>query len=243
MRCKTITLSNNTFESKEVHYQAVSLLVAVDCIVFGFDNERLKLLLFKRKVEPFKDTWSLIGSFVKSDENVSDAAHRILQESTGITGIFLSELGSFSDPCRDPGGRVLSIAHYALMRLEEQDLQAVTNFQAQWFDVEAIPDLILDHNIMVAKSLERLRENARNHPIGFELLSEKFTIPQLQALYEAIYQQKLDRRNFRKKIKAMGFLEKLNEKDKSGSKKGAFLYRFNKDEYENLMKKGFSFMI
>ena len=227
----------------KVLYQADPLLVAVDCIVFGFDNERLKLLLFKRKVAPFKNEWSLIGSFVKSDENVSDAAHRILHESTGITGIFLSELGSFSNPIRDPGGRVLSIAHYALIRLEEQNFQAVKNFQAQWFDVDAIPDLVLDHNLMVIQSLKKLRENARNHPIGFELLSEKFTIPQLQLLYEAIYQQKLDRRNFRKKIKAMGFLDKLEEKDKSMSKKGAYLYRFNKEKYENLMKEGFNFVI
>ena len=194
---------------KKLHYDGDPLLVAVDCIVFGFDKERLKLLLFKRKVAPYKDEWSLIGSFVKADENVSDAAHRILHESTGISGIFLSELGSFSSPSRDPGGRVLSIAHYALMRLEEQDVQAVKNFQARWFDVEDIPDLVLDHNDMVVKSLERLRVNAQYHPIGFELLSEKFTIPQLQSLYEAIYQKKLDRRNFRKKIKAMGFLDKL----------------------------------
>lgn len=230
-------------KAKNVQYDGDKLLVAVDCIVFGFDKERLKLLLFKRKVAPFKNEWSLIGSFVKAQENISEAAHRILHESTGISGIFLSELASFSRPSRDPGGRVISIAHYALMRLEEQDLQAVADFQAQWFDVEAIPDLVLDHNEMVSQSLAKLRVNARYHPIGFELLPEKFTIPQLQALYEAIYQQKLDRRNFRKKIKAMGFLEKLDEKDKSSSKKGAYLYRFNKEKYEQLMKEGFNFVI
>jgi 8-oxo-dGTP diphosphatase len=220
---------------------AKKLLIAVDSIIFGFDNQRLKLLLFKRKIEPFKEEWSLIGSFIKKNENVTEAANRILLESTGIKDVFLKELGSYSDVNRDSGARVISIAHYALIRLEETQKQLTETYQAHWIDIDSIPDLILDHNIMVLNALDKLRKKARYQPIGFELLPEKFTIPQLKAFYDAIYQKELDRRNFRKRILSMNILEKLEEKDKSTSRKGAFLYRFDKKKYENLTAKGFNF--
>jgi ADP-ribose pyrophosphatase YjhB (NUDIX family) len=220
---------------------AEKLLIAVDCIIFGFDNQRLKLLLFKRKIEPFKEEWSLIGSFIKKNENVTEAANRILLESTGIKDVFLKELGSYSDVNRDSGARVISIAHYALIRLEETQKQLTETYQAHWIDIDSIPDLILDHNIMILNALDKLRKKARYQPIGFKLLPEKFTIPQLKAFYDAIYQKELDRRNFRKRILSMNILEKLEEKDKSTSKKGAFLYRFDKKKYANLTAKGFNF--
>jgi 8-oxo-dGTP diphosphatase len=226
---------------KAFYTQADRLLLAVDCIIFGFAEERLKLLLFKRKVAPFKNKWSLIGSFVNAGESVSVAAKRVLQESTGLTNVFMEELGCFGAHDRDPGDRVVSMAHYALIRLEEREEQLVESYQAHWFDVDDIPELILDHKQMVKAALEKLKRKARYQPIGFELLPQKFTIPQLKNLYDAIYEKKLDRRNFRKKILASGVLKKLEEKDKSTSKKGAFLYCFDKDKYETLEVKSLSF--
>ncbi|MFT4663180.1 MAG: 8-oxo-dGTP diphosphatase [Polaribacter sp.] len=226
---------------KAFYTQADRLLLAVDCIIFGFAEERLKLLLFKRKVAPFKNKWSLIGSFVNAGESVSVAAKRVLQESTGLTNVFMEELGCFGAHDRDPGDRVVSMAHYALIRLEEREEQLVESYQAHWFDVDDIPELILDHKQMVKAALEKLKRKALYQPIGFELLPQKFTIPQLKNLYDAIYEKKLDRRNFRKKILASGVLKKLEEKDKSTSKKGAFLYCFDKDKYETLEVKSLSF--
>ena len=220
---------------------AEKLLVAVDCIIFGFDTQRLKLLLFKRKIAPFKDEWSLIGSFVKADENVMDAAARVLKESTGLEDVFMEELGCYGAVERDPAARVISIAHYSLIRLNESNEALDEAHHAQWFDLDMIPDLILDHNEMVADALQKLRKKARYQPIGFELLPKKFTIPQLKTFYDSIYQKSLDRRNFRKRILAMGILKKLDEKDKSTSKKGAFLYQFDKKAYERLVAKGFNF--
>jgi len=217
------------------------LLVAVDCIVFGFDEGQLKLLLFQRPVKPLKGQWSLVGRFINPSENLDDGAKRVLFESTGLQEVFMQQMYCYGGVDRDPGGRVLSIVYIALIRVEEQDVETVENYGAHWFNFEDKPDLILDHEEMVQMALDKLRRKARYRPIGFELLPEKFTLPKLQHLYEAIYQQEFDKRNFRKKILSMGLLEKLPEKDKSGSKKGAFLYRFDKEKYETLLAKGFNF--
>ncbi|MCB9284132.1 MAG: NUDIX hydrolase [Lewinellaceae bacterium] len=229
---------------KPVFYaEATPVLVAIDCIIFGFDNEGLKLLLFKRKVEPFRNEWSVIGSFVNPLESVDAAAVRVLEEYTGLKSIFMEPLGCYGEVDRDPGARVISQAYFALIRLDEEDIRTVETHQAHWFDLHSIPPLILDHNRMVADALEKLHRKARYRPIGFELLPQKFSIPQLQALYEAIYQRELDRRNFRKKILSMNILDKLEEKDKSSSRKGAYLYRFNKKRYGEMAEKGFDFQI
>ena len=226
----------NTF-----YQEADRILLAVDCIIFGFDKNILKLLLFKRKVEPFKDEWSLIGRFIKEDENISQAAEKVLEECTGLNDLDLEQLFCYGNAKRDPGGRVVSISYYALIRLDEQKEQSVENYHAHWFDVNDFPDLNHDHNDMIKAAFEKLKQKARVQPIGFELLPEKFTIPNLQALYEAIYQVTFDGRNFRKKILSMGILEKLDEKDKASSKKGAFLYQFNQEKYKSLLDKGFGF--
>lgn len=230
--------SNNNF-----YNAAEKQLVAVDCIIFGFDGVQLQLLLFKRRVEPFRDQWSLIGSFVESDESVMNAAERVLQEGTGLTNVFLQSLDCYGTLDRDPGARVISIAHYALIRLDDTNLDLTTNYQAKWFQVDEIPKLILDHNQMVTDALAKVRQRAKYQPIAFELLPEKFTIPQLKTFYDAVYQITLDRRNFRKRILAMGILRKLAEKDKTGSKKGAFLYQFDVDQYEALIARGEGFVV
>ena len=220
------------------YYGATKMLVAVDCIIFGFDGTQLKLLLFKRIVSPYAGQWSLVGSFVKAEEGLEEAAARTLQELTGLQDVYMRQLYAFGDATRDPGARVLSVSYYALIRLDNFDEELVQRHNAQWFSLDHVPDLIFDHKKMVETALERLRKQTRNQPIGFELLPPKFTLPQLLKLYEEIYQQKLDDRNFRKKIKALNFLKQLDEKDKSSSKKGAYYYSFDKKKYNLLLEKG-----
>lgn len=205
------------------------ILVAVDCTIFGFDSKSLKLLLFKRKVEPLKGSWSLIGAFLENDLSIIDGAKRILLESTGLKDIYLEQLKTYGAIDRDPVERVISVGFYSLIRIDEMDIQSVEDYDAKWFDIDEVPELILDHGTMVKDAIEALRLKARHKPIGFNLLPDHFTLPQLQALYESIYQSKRDSRNFRKKVLSLNILEKTDLKDKSGSKKGAFLYTFRKN--------------
>ncbi|WP_031426335.1 NUDIX hydrolase [Flavimarina sp. Hel_I_48] len=217
--------------------------IAVDCIIFGFYEGKLKLLVFKRKIEPLSGKWSLLGSFVKSTEDVKSAAERVLYELTGLEKVYLKELKSYSDINRDPGQRCISIAHYALINAEGQDAKTAKDHSAQWFTIKELPELVLDHNIMAQEALDALKKEARYQPIGFELLPDLFTIPQLQALYEAIYDKTLDSRNFRKKVISFNFLIKTDEKDHSSSKKGAYLYRFDEYRYRELVASGYDFTL
>ncbi|SKB38653.1 ADP-ribose pyrophosphatase YjhB, NUDIX family [Salegentibacter holothuriorum] len=228
---------------KDFYSKNDKFYVATDCIIFGFDEGKLKLLIFKRRVEPLKGSWSLIGSFVKLTENVDQAAKRVLKEITGLENVFMEELKSYGKAERDPGYRSISIGQYALIRLDEYDKELVEKHGAHWYEIEEVPELVLDHNQMVKDALERLKRKARYKPIGFELLPEKFTIPQLQQLYEAIYQKELDSRNFRKKVLSLNVLVKLNEKDKSTSRRGAFLYKFDYKNYQELLESGYNFEI
>lgn len=224
-------------------YEKDKMYVATDCIIMGFDEGKLKLLVFKRKVEPFSGYWSLIGSLVRLDEDVSEAAKRVLKEITGLEHVFMEELHTYGSANRDPGYRCISIAHYALIRISDHDKELVERHGAYWYDIDEVPDLVLDHDQMVKDALARLKHMARYKPLGFELLPEKFTIPQLQRLYEAIYQTKLDTRNFRKKMLSLNVLIKLDEKDKSNSRRGAFLYKFDQRTYNELQESGFNFEV
>ncbi|WP_420572877.1 NUDIX hydrolase [Kordia sp.] len=219
------------------------MYVATDCIIFGFDDGVLKLLVFKRRIEPQKGALSLIGSFVKLNESVTTAANRVLKEITGLQNVFMEELKTYNAADRDAGYRCISIGQYALIRIGEYDKTLVEKHNAIWYPFDELPELVLDHDQMVKDALARLRRKARYQPIGFELLPEKFTLPQLQSLYEAIYQKSMDSRNFRKKVLSFGVLIKLEEKDKSSSKKGAFYYKFNHEKYQELIAKGINFEI
>ena len=219
------------------------MYVATDCIVFGFDKGELKLLIFKRRVQPDIGQWSLIGSFVELDEDVDEAAKRVLKEITGLNNVFFDQLKAYGKSERDHGYRCISIAQYALIRVDEYDKELVEKHGAFWYKVKDLPSLVLDHNQMVRDALKELRRKARFQPIGFELLPEKFTIPQLQLLYEAIYQRKMDSGNFRKKVLSLNVLKKLEEKDKSSSKRGAFLYTFDDENYNKLLLSGYNFEI
>jgi len=206
--------------------------IAIDVIIFGFDKNKLKLLLVKRLFEPGKGRWSLMGGFLGKEESLDQAAHRILHQLTSLQDIYLEQLYTYGDVNRDPAGRVVSVAYYALIDLDKFRSEKISeNDQACWFNLNQLPDLLFDHEMMVDKALRRLRRKSRTQPVGFELLPEKFTIPQLMKLYEAIFQQKFDKRNFRNKILSYGILKKLNEKDMEGSRRGAYLYKFEKDRY------------
>ncbi len=217
--------------------------VAVDCIIFGFDDGALKLLIHKRKFEPFMGDWSLFGGFLQAEESLNTAANRILFDLTGLQNIYMEQLQTYGEMERDPAGRVLSVAYYALIPARHYSDGYSKQYGATWVSLTELPKLIMDHNTMVESALRRLRRRTASQPIGFELLPGEFTIPRLQLLYEAIYQTELDKRNFRKKILSMGVLVKLEEKDKSSSRKGAFLYRFDKRKYEKMIEKGYNFTL
>lgn len=217
--------------------------VAVDSIIFGYDEggRELKLLLLKRNFQPARGEWSLMGGFVENNESIDDAAKRILNQLTGLSNVYMEQLYTFGEIERDPGARIISIAYFALIKINASDLELVKNHGATWVPISSMPSLIFDHEAMVERALKKLQIRARTQPIGFELLPDKFTIPQLQGLYEAIYNKTLDKRNFRRKLLAMDLLEKQEEKEKESSRKGAWYYRFDQKKYEDLLKRGFNF--
>jgi 8-oxo-dGTP diphosphatase len=218
-------------------------LVALDCIIFGFDEGELKLLLLKRRFEPAFGEWSLMGGFLGKSESLDEAAYRILNQLTGLTNIYMKQLYAFGDVARDPGARTISVVYYALIKIDENDRMLAETHGAEWVSINKLPALIFDHSHMVNKALEALRRRTSREPIGFELLPVKFTLPQLQSLYESICGQQLDKRNFRKQILETGLLLKLNEKDKDSSKKGAFYYKFEHKKYQKFAEQGFLFQL
>jgi 8-oxo-dGTP diphosphatase len=207
-------------------------LLAVDCIIFGFDGTHLKILLIQRALEPESGKWSLMGGFVQQKENLQQAAARVLKRLTGLSDVYLEELSVFSEPDRDPAERTVSVAYFSLIDINTYKKQLTDDFHPEWFDLNKHPKLIFDHNEMVEKAKARLRYKAAFHPILFELLPEKFTLPQLQNLYEEVYNVEMDKRNFSRKILSMNLLEKLGEKDKMNSKKGAWYFMLNKKKYK-----------
>ncbi|MCF6227764.1 MAG: NUDIX hydrolase [Planctomycetes bacterium] len=223
-------------------YKFPRAAVAVDCVVFGLDDEGLKVLLIKRGIEPFKGKWALPGGFVRVDETCDAAAKRELAEETGLKRVFFEQLYTFSDVKRDPRERVISVAYYALVNLNDHKVQAATDAEkADWFDVNKFPKLAFDHSKIFETAKERLHGKVRYVPIGFELLPQKFALTQLQKMYEKILERPLDKRNFRKKVLAMGILEDTGESQKDVAHRAAKLYRFNEPEYKRLMKLGFNF--
>ena len=223
-------------------YQYPRAALTVDCVVFGFDDEELKVLLIERGLEPFKGKWALPGGFVRVDETLDDAARRELEEEAGLKNVFLKQLYSFGALNRDPRERVVSVAYYSLVKLAAHETKAATDAaDARWFPLSKIPKLAFDHAEILAAALARLKGKVRYEPIGFELLPPKFTLSQLQHLYEAALETNLDKRNFRKKVLSYGLLVPLKEKQMTGRHRPAQLFRFDADKYEKLKKKGFNF--
>ena len=210
--------------------------VSVDCIIFGFDESKLKVLIGRRQMDPGRGEWSLYGGFVSADESIDDAAERTLKDLTGLENIFMRQVGAFGSVDRDPGERVISIAYYALINVKDYSEELRKEHGVEWVDASELPKLYSDHNQMVARAWKLMKQKIRTEPIGFRLLPELFTLTQLQRLYEAVGGEEIDKRNFRKRIKEMNFIEKTNMIDKTGSKRGAYLYRFNKNAYNDNFK-------
>lgn len=217
---------NNYYSSNPKFY------VGIDCIIFGFSEGELSLLLLKRNFQPAMGEWSLMGGFVQEGESVDDAAKRVLNELTGLDNVYMEQVGAFGAIGRDPGERVISVVYYALININEYDKELVQQHNAFWMNINELPALIFDHSEMVTQARKQMQQEASTEPIGFNLLPKLFTLSQLQSLYEAIYGEDIDKRNFRKRIAEMDYIEKTDKIDKKGSKRGAALYKFNDKVYQ-----------
>ncbi len=216
--------------------------LSIDCIIFGFQESKLKVLLVKHAGGIIKDRWALPGGFVTYDENIDSAAYRLLKDLTGVKDLYLEQLKAFGDVDRYPTKRVITIAYYALAKPEDYELiPGFTASDARWFTIEDISNLPYDHDQILKFAWQRLKRKVKYEPIGFNLLPKKFTLLHLQDLYEAILETTLDKPNFRRKIKKMGLLISCNEKEKGVSHRAANLYRFDKQVYKKLKEEGFIF--
>lgn len=208
-------------------------LVSVDCIVFGFDGVQLEVLIGKRKMDPGRGQWSLYGGFVNSDENIDEAAQRVLYELTGLDHLYMKQTRTYGAIDRDPGERVISVAYCALINVKDYDDKRLQQYRLEWVPLEKLPMMYSDHNKMVDNAVAMLRQRIKTEPLSFNLLPDLFTLTQLQHVYEAVLGHEIDKRNFRKRIKQIDVIEKTEHIDKKTSKRGAALYRFNKQAYND----------
>ena len=225
-------------EDNKYCYKYPHPAVTTDCVIFGFDGSELQVLLIERGIEPFKGKWAFPGGFLKMDETAGEGALRELKEETGLENAYIEQFNTYSDPGRDPRERVITIAHYALVRIQEVK-GGDDAAKAQWFPIDEVPQLAFDHDKILRDAMRKLRERIHFEPIGFELLPEKFTMKELQILYESILGVKFDRRNFAKKMMHYELLNQLDETVRPTAKRDALLYSFNKENYELFKKKGF----
>ena len=225
-------------EEKKYCYKYPHPAVTTDCVIFGFDGSELQVLLIERGIEPFKVKWAFPGGFLNMDETAGEGAMRELKEETGLENAYIEQFNTYSEPGRDPRERVITIAHYALVRIQEVK-GGDDAAKAQWFPIDEVPQLAFDHDKILRDAMRKLRERIHFEPIGFELLPEKFTMRELQILYESILGVKFDRRNFAKKMMHYELLNQLDETVRPTAKRDALLYSFNKDNYELFKKKGF----
>ncbi len=225
-------------EENKYCYKYPHPAVTTDCVIFGFDGSELQVLLIERGIEPFKGKWAFPGGFLNMDETAGEGALSELKEETGLENAYIEQFNTYSDPGRDPRERVITIAHYALVRIQEVK-GGDDAAKAQWFPIDEVPQLAFDHDKILRDAMRKLRERIHFKPIGFELLPEKFTMRDLQILYESILGVKFDRRNFAKKMMHYELLNQLDETVRPTAKRDALLYSFNKENYELFKKKGF----
>lgn len=229
---------NLSMENKQYCYKYPHPAVTTDCVIFGFDGVDLNVLLVERGLEPFKGRWAFPGGFLKPDESAEKGAMRELKEETGLENAYIEQFHTYSTPDRDPRERVITIAYLALVKI--QDVKGGDDAaDARWFPIKDVPQLAFDHDVILRDALCRLRERIHFHPIGYDLLPEKFTVKQLQSLYEAILGIHFDRRNFAKKMLHLDILTQLDEKVWPTPKREANLYSFNLAKYHELKQRGF----
>lgn len=221
----------------EFYKQHPRFLVAVDCVIFGYEDGELKLLLYPRAFEPEKGNWSLMGGFVQENESSDQAAYRVLKQTTGLNDIYLEQVNAFTQPDRESAERVISIAYFALIRIDRYKKNKTDEFGAKWWKVNELPSLIFDHGEMIVRALKSLQQKAGSSLVGSELLPSKFTLLQLRKLYEAIYQRTFDPGNFRKKMLSLDVLDKLDQKNSTESKKGAYYYRVKPNKIEKELER------
>lgn len=221
-----------------------NIKVAVDAVVFGYQQKELSVLLIKRGIEPFKGAWALPGGLVLEDESLEHAVERELLEETGVTIDYLEQLYTFGTPKRDPRNRVISVTYFGLVSPNHFKISANTDAaEVQWFPIHELPKLAFDHNLILTTALQRLKNKINYQPIGFELLKKEFPFSDLENLYQTILNQKIDRRNFRKKIMSFGILTETDKIHQPSSGRPAKLFKFNAKKYKELEKKGFHFEI
>lgn len=231
-----------TDKQNQYSYEYPRPAVTTDCVIFGFDEGELKVLLIERGIEPYIGEWALPGGFLNMDEDAEDCSRRILKKETGLENIFLEQLYTFSSVERDPRYRVISITHYALVRrLDYNAIAGLDTTTVRWFELSEVPKLAFDHKEILDKAIERLKGKIKYQPIGFELLPEKFTMPDLHRLYETVLQESLDRRNFRKKMLSFDLLIDTGEVQRGAQNRAPKLYCFDKHKYDELSQKGFYF--
>ncbi|KXX71077.1 NUDIX domain-containing protein [Flammeovirga sp. SJP92] len=231
-------------DTQKYCYEYPRPALTTDCVIFGFDGIEINVLLIERGIAPFKGKWAFPGGFVRMDESTEEGAKRELFEETGIKDVFIEQLYTFSDVQRDPRGRVVTVAYFALVKTSDYQLLAGDDaMKAQWFKLKDVPSLAFDHDLVLRKAHNRLKSKIRYQPIGFELLDAKFTMPQLQLLYESILEIKFDRRNFSNKIMKTGLLIQLDEKVPNVPHRAPRYLMFNKKKYNELQSSGFNFEI
>lgn len=212
------------------------IFLSVDCVIFGFDENKLKVLLIRSDLKKYKGKWSLLGDLVKSEEDLDTAPYRILKERTGMDDVYMEQVHTFGDINRHPAGRVVTVAYCSLINVQHHKLKILDN-ELHWHDIAAVTDLAFDHRKIFETCLQQLQKRVQEHPLGFSLLPNKFSLRELQNLYEAILEIKLDKRNFRKKFFAMDFLVDMDEIEKDVPHRPGKLYKFDYDKYEKKKKK------
>lgn len=215
----------------QFYKEYTKVFVAVDCIIFGFDGKNLQVLIGKRKMDPGRDEWSLYGGFVGQHESLEEAANRVILDLTGMKNLYIKQVGAFGNIDRDPGERVISVAYCTLINVVDYDDKLREQYGLEWVSLKDLPQLYSDHNQMIQDAISQIRRRINTEPLSFKLLPNLFTLTQLQHVFEAVMDEEIDKRNFRKRIKDIDFIEKTELIDKAGSRRGAALYRFNKKAY------------
>lgn len=231
-----LSASTKTLKGLQTEVQSINrVALSVDCVIFGFDENKLKALLIRSDLKKFQSKWSLLGDLVKPEEDLDASAYRILKQRTGLNDLYLEQVATFGEVNRHPAGRVVTVVYCSLINIQNHRLKILDN-ELRWHDADTVTELAFDHKMIFDKCYAWLQKRVQEHPLGFNLLPSKFSLRELQNLYEAILNSKLDRRNFRKKFFAMDFLVDLGEDEQNVPHRPGRLYRFDYEKYEKKKK-------